>query len=927
MLCLIKQRWFLFIQFVFIIFLLISQRSVMAASVSEAPSVAYLRCEYKVNPIGIDVEQPRFSWHIVSSGRAFVQTAYQIQVDRGAQRLQHHESFMWETGKVESDSSIQIPYEGWPLNSGQRFFWRVRVWDENDEPSEWSEVAYFEMGLLEPSDWQAEWITANLDEDRTTSSPAQMMRSTFNVEGEVVAARAYVSSLGLYEMELNGRRVGDQVLTPGWTSYDTRIQYQTYDITDNIQNGENVVGAYVGDGWYRGNLGFQDSRNVYGDRIALILQIRIIFSDGSTQIIGTDAGWKSSTGPVLMSDIYNGESYDARLEKDGWSTVGYDDSDWGGVSVLDRSKDILIVPAGPPIKRIEEVKPIEIIHTPEGDTVVDMGQNMVGWIRLHVDGPAGTTVTLQHAEVLDRMGNFYTENLRRAQQTVRYTLKGGGEEIYEPRFTFQGFRYVAVDGYPGRLTLDDLTGVVVHSDMKPTGTFETSNELLNQLQHNIQWGQKGNFVDVPTDCPQRDERLGWTGDAQVFFPTAAYNMDVAAFFTKWLADLAADQKSNGAIPHVIPDVLTRGSDVGGGATGWADAGTVIPWGMYLSFGDTRILEVQYESMKAWVDFMWDQAGEKLIWNTGSHFGDWLAYATTRSDYPGATTDKDFLATAYFAHSADILRKTATVLGRTSDAVYYTGLFHDIRNAFQEEFLTSTGRLSPNTQTAYALALSFDLVPDDLRSNAARRLVADIRSFGNHLTTGFLGTPLLCHTLSDNDYLDVAYDLLNQETYPSWLYPVRMGATTIWERWDGIKPDGTFQDAGMNSYNHYAYGAIGAWMYSVVAGINIDPEQPGYKHILIQPKPGGGLTEVRATLQSMYGEIGSAWALSDGRFQLDVTIPPNTHATVTLPDATLEEVTEGDLPLSDAEGIFSSAQSGDEVILTLGSGRYTFVYAK
>jgi alpha-L-rhamnosidase len=546
-------------------------------------------------------------------------------------------------------------------------------------------------------------------------------------------------------------------------------------------------------------------------------------------------------------------------------------------------------------------------------------------VRLNVEGPAGTTVTLRHAEVLDKDGNVYTDNLRAATQQLRYTLKGGGEEVYEPHFTFQGFRYVVVDGYPGAPALESLTGVVIHSDMTPTGSFTSSKPLINQLQHNIVWGQKGNFLDVPTDCPQRDERMGWTGDAQVFARTAAFNMDVAGFFTKWLGDLAADQKANGSIPHVIPDVLSHQSEEGGGATGWADAGVVIPWTLYLTYGDTRILDTQYESMKAWVGYMRTRAGDDLIWDGDFHFGDWLAYSTTNPGYPGATTDTDLIATAYFAYSTGLLQQTAAVLGREDDARAYAALRDAVREAFQREYITESGRMASNTQTAYALALSFGLMPEGQAAQAAGRLAADVRRFNNHITTGFLGTPLLCHTLSDHGHLDVAYNLLNQETYPSWLYPVKMGATTIWERWDGIKPDSTFQDAGMNSFNHYAYGAIGDWLYRVVAGIEADPAEPGYKHVRIQPQPGGGFTHARASLNTMYGEVASAWEIAGGAFRLEVTVPPNTHATVRLPHALLAGVTESGQPLDAAEGIRQASQDGDVVVVEVGSGQYRFAY--
>jgi alpha-L-rhamnosidase len=630
-----------------------------------------------------------------------------------------------------------------------------------------------------------------------------------------------------------------------------------------------------------------------------------------------------------MSEIYHGETYDARLEKAGWTTPSFDDRPWAGVKVANHRKDDLLAPAGPPVRRIEELKPKKIFKTPGGDTVADLGQNMVGWIRLRVQGPAGTTVTLRHAEVLDKAGNFYTDNLRKAKATLTYTLKGGGPETFEPHFTFFGFRYVAVSGFPGEVTPEALTGVVVHSDMARASTFEASKPLVNQLHHNIVWGQKGNFLDVPTDCPQRDERLGWTGDAQAFSRTAAFNMDVASFFTKWLGDVAADQFPSGAVPHVVPDVLPQfaGRDPAG-AAGWADAATIIPWNMYLVYGDRRILERQYASMERWVGYQKTRAGDDFIWEGDFHFGDWLAFASAgmaANDYPGATTGKDFIATAFFAHSTDLLRQTALVLGKADDAARYTDQLAKIKAAFQKEFVTEGGRVGEGTQTAYALALQFDLLPETMRPLAARKLAEDVRT-RKHLTTGFLGTPYLCHVLSRYGYLEEAYLLLNREDYPSWLYPVKQGATTIWERWDGQKPDGSFQTTEMNSFNHYAYGAIGDWMYRVMAGIELDEATPGYKHILIQPQPGGGFTSVSASHVTPYGKVGSAWMLRDGRFELSVEVPPNTRATVRLPTAQLASLSESGKPLADGNGITGHRQEGDVVVVEIGSGQYRFAYS-
>jgi alpha-L-rhamnosidase len=890
--------------------------------------VVGLRTEYKENPLGIDARQPRLSWRIEAEGRGVVQSAYEVRVAQSERELRSKGARVWESGKVGSDESTQRVYGGPALESGRRYYWQVRVWDGTGKPSAWSAPAWWEMGLLSPWDWKASWIEPGLPEDVTKSGPVPMLRREFKLGGVVERARAYVTSHGLYEMYLNGRRVGDQVFTPGWTSYNKRLQYQTYDVTALLKTGANAVGVQLGNGWYRGNLpGGVDRRNVYGDRVALLLQIETVYKDGRREVIGTDQSWKAATGPILMSEIYHGETYDTRLEKPGWTQPGLDDRQWSAVQVVSHRKDHLVAPAGPPVRRIQELKPVKILKTPAGDTVVDMGQNMVGWVRLKAEGPAGTTVTLRHAEVLDKQGNFYTENLRSAKATARYTLKGGGPETFEPHFTFFGFRYVAVDGFPGELTPDALTGVVVHSDMASTGELSTSKPLVDQLQRNIQWGQKGNFLDVPTDCPQRDERLGWTGDAQVFARTAAFNMDVAAFFTKWLRDVAADQFETGSVPHVVPNVLTRPDNPAAGSSGWADAAVIVPWTLYLAYGDKRILEEQYDSMARWVEYERKRAGDDFIWTGDFHYGDWLAYAAPSREarsYPGATTGKDLIATAFFAHSTDLLQRIALVLGKKEDAARYGEQLARIKTAFRDEFVSARGRVGENTQTAYVLALQFDLLPEDVRPLAAKRLAEEIRE-RKHLTTGFLGTPYLCHVLSRYGYLDEAYLLLNREEYPSWLYPVKQGATTIWERWDSQKPDGSFGDSSMNSFNHYAYGAIGEWMYRVMAGIETDEAAPGYKHVLIQPRPGGGFTRVKASHETMYGKVGSAWRLEDGRFELVVEIPANTRATVRLPGAQLANVTEGGRALAGGSGIAGQRQDGDVVVVEVGSGRYSFAY--
>jgi alpha-L-rhamnosidase len=882
------------------------------------------RCEYKVNPIGIDVASPRMSWELVSSDRGTMQSAYEVQVALSEKDLLE-EKLWWDSGKTNRDTSIDIPYEGPPLRGGQRYYWRVQVWDNHGHNPSWSAPGFWEMGLFEPSDWKSRWITPNLQEDPEKSNPSPMLRRVFEVHRNIHSARLYASAMGLYEFHLNGARVGDQYFTPGWTAYDFRYQYQTFDVTSQIKRGKNCLGAILGDGWFRGNLTWGHRRNFYGTKLALLAQLVVTYKDGKQQIIATDDNWKSATGPILSSDIYNGETYDARLERPGWSSANYDDRDWKGVTVIASPQAKLVAAAGPAVRPIEEIKPLQVLRTPDGDTVLDMGQNMVGWMRVRVNAPAGTRITLRHAEVLDSKGNFYTANLRTAAQTDRYIARGQGVETFEPHFTFQGFRYVAVDGWPGEVPLDAFTGVVVHSAVETTGSFETSNPMLNQLEHNIVWGQEGNFVDVPTDCPQRDERLGWTGDAQVFAPTAMFLHGSAAFYTKWLKDLALDQEDDGAVPFVIPNALSHTTRQGeSGAAGWGDAAVVVPWTVYLSYGDRRVLEEQYSSMRAWVEFIRKQAGSRYLWNTRETFGDWLAYATNQADYPGATTDKDLVQTAYFAHSTDVLERTAEVLGKTDDAKSYSELLDHIRLAFQREFVTPNGRLSSNTQTAYALALAFDLLPESQRKEAAARLAADVRSFG-HLTTGFLGTPLLCKVLSDYGYLDEAYMLLNRKEYPSWLYPITKGATTIWERWDGIKPDGSFQTPSMNSFNHYAYGAIGEWMYSVIAGIQIDPGQPGYKHLFIEPHPGGGLDWVKCSLHTRYGDVSASWGIKAKTMTTHVTVPPNTTATIRLPGARLEDVRESGIPLRQSPDFRNPHQETDSIRFEVGSGSYVFEY--
>ncbi|MBU0973932.1 MAG: family 78 glycoside hydrolase catalytic domain, partial [Proteobacteria bacterium] len=771
-------------------------------------TISNLTCEYQSDPIGISVVQPRLSWQMKSENRNAFQTAYQIWVSTSKQSLDDGQNLFWDSGKVETDQSTQVVYDGPQLVARQHLYWKVKVWNEKGELAE-SDPAWWETGLLD-SKWQGNWITPDLGEMPDQPQPSPLLRRKFNTKSKVVSARVYVTCLGLYELWLNGQRVGDAVLTPGWTSYEHRLQYQTYDVSSHIKEGENVVGAVLGEGWYRGYLGFNGKRSLYGNKLALLLELHITYDDGRVDVISSDDQWRSVFGPILMSDIYMGETYDARQEKTGWDNVGYDDSNWSGVRLFDHSKEIVVAQDGTFIRRHEQLQPVQILISPKGETILDFGQNMVGWVQMKVRGAEGETVRLIHAEILDQQGNLYIDNLRLARQMTTYTLKGSKDtdEVYEPRFTFYGFRYVSVEGFTGELTLDNFVGIVVHSDTTPTGTFECSHPLINQLQHNILWGQKGNFVDVPTDCPQRDERLGWTGDTQVYIRTACFNMKVPNFYTKWLRDLSFDQR-NGSVPHVVPNVIAKiglgelGDEEGSGAAAWGDAAVICPWTLYLCYGDTRILEEQYKSIVEWVQYVRGRADEDLIWRKDFQFGDWLDFRGVDDRLPTPVTNYELVGTAFFAYSTQLLANIAKILGNTGDATYYEDLANQIKKSFVDEFVTPSGRIGPNTQTAYVLALYFDLLPEKVRPLAARRLAEEVRNSQFHITTGFVGTPYLCHVLSRYGFTDIAYKLITQEEYPSWLYPVKQGATTIWERWDGIKPDGTFQKAGMNSFNHYA----------------------------------------------------------------------------------------------------------------------------
>ncbi|UJF35571.1 glycoside hydrolase family 78 protein [Paenibacillus hexagrammi] len=887
--------------------------------------VAGCLTEYTNNPLGIDVRRPRLFWRLQSNRRSVVQSAYQVLVATTLELLEQGKANLWDSGKVASNESVHIIYAGAQLQSCQSCYWKVRVWDDEGQVSEWSETAFWTMGLLSRGDWKARWIGRKAETD-VEMQPSPYFRKSFQITKAVRRAYVYSTALGLYDLRLNGQRVG-ALFAPGWTDYDRRVQVQAYDISDKLKSGENVIGVILGDGWYSGTVGFLGSR-VYGERPFMLLQAHIEYEDGTNELVITDSSWKTSKGPILYSDLIKGEAYDAMLERAGWDQPGYtEDEAWETPDVRAGYNGMLVATLEPPVRIVQTRKPVSIRRTESGSFIYDMGQNMVGWTELKVQGPRGTKVTVSHAEMLNPDGSLYLDNLREAVQQNHYTLKGAGEERYEPHFTFHGFRYVELIGYPGEADLESILGKVIHSDMRETGRLETNDTMVNQLYANITWGQRGNFLSVPTDCPQRDERLGWTGDAQIFARTAAYNMDVSRFFTKYMQDVADSQLPSGAFTDVAPDAgwirhkmwNTELNWFAPDNAGWGDAGVIIPWTLYLMYGDTRILETHYDSMVRWVEYLQDNS-DGYVRPDYANYGDWLSI--------DADTPKEVLATAYFAYSTKLLAQIAGILGREKDQNRFEMLFTSIAQAFRNAFVDGDGHIHGGTQTVYVLALQFGLLSDEQKKQAVQHVTADIRLRRTRLSTGFLGVGYLLPALSDHDQLEVAYSLLTQEEFPSWMYSIKHGATTIWERWDGWTEHKGFQTPSMNSFNHYSLGSVGEWMFRFMAGIEADPVAPGFKNTIIRPRAGGRLNSVQASYDSLYGRVEVSWSLSgQATFRLEVTIPANTSAIVYVPGRVLAidgvkstdvygDITlEGCVPLPDQRTGESSYQ--------LGSGRYTF----
>ena len=882
--------------------------------------LTHLRCEYRENPLGIDVRQPRLSWILDSSQRGQKQTAYRILVASTEEKLANDLGDLWDSGKVESNQSTQIVYQGQELKSRMHCLWKVCVWDKDDIKTGFSEPAYWTMGLLSDSDWRGSWIGMNIPDSTVNADesldgpPPPWFRKTFSVSKPVKRAFVYITARGLFELHINGERIGKDVFSPGWTDYHKRIQYCTYEVTSQLRGGMNAVGAIIGDGWYSGYIGEQLERGYYGLQNSMLLQLEVEYTDGTMDVFATDGTWRCSDGPLLSSDIIMGEYYDARKEMPGWDTADFNDSSWQSVVLLENPSATLVAHCSEPVQVTEYLNPVAIYEPVKGVYVINFGQNIAGWARLTVKGEAGRKVILRFAERLYHDGSIYTANLRGARATDTYVLKGGKEEVWEPRFTYHGFQYVEVSGLPGAPDLSTVTGCVAHSTTLPAGHFECSDSMVNQLWRNITWTQRANFFSIPTGCPQRDERLGFLGDTQLFMSTASFNMNVAAFFTKWMDDIEDAQSSEGAFTVIAPNLT--GIEIFNGYPGWADAGVIIAWKMYREYGDTRIIEKYYDAMVRWMDFLQKEDSDMICGNKEETANaDWLSVI--------ANTPACLVRMAYWAYDASLMSRMARVIGHNQDAQEYEQLFASVKSAFQENFVLPDGRITCNTQTGCLLALAMDLMPTGAHEAAVKQLVENIRQRDWHLSTGFIGVGLLNPVLTQWGYPDVAYRLLLNDTYPSWGYSIKNGATTIWERWDGWSQDKGFHDSDMNSFNHYAFGAIGEWLYRHVAGIQLDAEVPGYKHIIIKPSPGCDLTYAHAEYHSIHGKIASGWRKDGNRIALDVTVPANTTATVFIPSEREALITESGLPAGEAEGVTLLGYENGCTGFSVESGHYSF----
>ena len=857
-------------------------------AVPDAPTAEHHR-----TALGIGESRPRLSWTLRQAPPGWRQQAYEIEVGGDGVR--------GGSGRVESAESVLVPWPGTPLAAGERRSVRVRVWgDGQDGPSPWSPPLDLETGPLEAADWWAPMVGPG--EGLGDGERPVLLRGGFDLPAPPRSARLHVTAHGVFEAEINGVPVGDEVLAPGWTTYPARLRYRTHDVTALLRGGANVLGAHLADGWYRGRLGFHGGRrDIYGARTGFLAQLEVECEDGSTLRLGTGTDWRCAPSPTLSTSLYDGERHDARLEHAGWSRPGFDDSGWAPAVPVERDPATLVAAEQPPVRRTADVDPVSVTRTESGALLLDFGQNLVGRLRLRVAGPAGTEVTVRHAEVLED-GELCTRPLRVAAATDTLVLAGTGElEEWEPRFTYHGFRYAEITGWPGDPESgggesgDPEPGAVVarvlHTDLRPTGEFTCSDPLVERLHENVRWSMRGNFVDVPTDCPQRDERLGWTGDIQVFAPTAAFLYDCAGMLRSWLADLAAEQYPDGTVPFIVPTVHAPTWTPAWPAALWGDAAVLTPWRVYERFGDARVLSDQYASATAWTDLVAGRLEADGTWRRDRQLGDWLDPAAPPEDPFRGRTEPALVATAYAAHTAATMAETALVLGRKDDEERYRRLAEHVRTGFRTAFTDGSGRLTSHTQTAYALALCFGLLPDAAaRTTAADHLAALVAEDGYRIATGFAGTPLVCDALSDHGHTATAYRLLLQRESPSWLYPVMMGATTIWERWDSMLPDGSVNPGEMTSFNHYALGAVADWLHRTVAGLA--PAAPGYRRIRVAPRPGGGLERAGASHETPYGTASVHWRRDGDRLRVHAVVPAGTTAVVDLPGTEPFEVGGG-----------------------------------
>jgi len=895
-----------------------------------------LRCEHLFEPQGLNTRFPRFTWGLTGEGRGRRQTAYRIVVGSDQADVAAGRGDWWDSGKVTSPDTLLIPYGGRALMSDRTLWWLVEVWDESGNPSPLPTPARLMTGLLDATDWKARWITRQLippggrfpPQDTVYDNPywarpADYYRRDFAVARKVRRATVYATALGLYELQVNGHRLGDQVLAPGWTDYHTRVEYQSYDATPHLAQGDNTLAAIVGEGWYSGRVAYDNKRagSHYGVRPALLCQMHVEYDDGSVEIVATDASWKCGNEAIVYSDLLLGEKYDSRLEQPGWDLPGFPAKGWWDAEELTPLPRAPKVEAtrGVPIRKTAEFTPKFLHRTADGKLIYDVGQNLAGHCRLEFSAPRDAVFVLRHGEALEPTGELYTANLRWALATETCIAKGG-RQVYEPRFTFHGFRYVEVT-VPDGIGPDDigLTAIAVHSDMPVTGSFECGSEMLNQLQSNIVWTQRSNFLSVPTDCPQRDERMGWLGDAQVFFNTAAFNMDGAAFFTKWLLDVADAQTPEGSYTDVAPSaVYTRFlPNPARGAPGWGDGGIIMPWHMYERYGDLDLLHAHYAGMTRWIDLIERQNPRGVRENgLNSNWGDWLCL--------GNFTPKTVVATAYWAYQAQLMERTATLLGKREDAARFAAMYRDVRAAFRKEFVDADARIAGDTQTAYLFALDFGLLEPAERPKAVAHLKRAIAVAGGHIQTGIHGIAHICPSLADNGETDAAYELLLKETYPSWGFSIRNGATTIWERWDGWTPERGFQSVNMNSLNHYALGAVGEFMYARVAGLDIAEDGLAARRYRLRPLPSPALGWCRASHRGHLGEASSEWRCEGKTATWQVTIPPNCTGAVELP-AGFAAVTLDGQPLA-AAGIAATPSPGGGIAFEIGSGRHDFALA-